>query len=149
MMVSLGTCTIICGTLTYLATGPVIVGHSVIVWALLDLELELLALHSGSARPVSASALSPASVLRRWSPWHAWHLVWSARSPAWHLLCSGWSPKLAGLPSVVVINVGTDIFNDGTLTYLATGPVFVGHSVMVWVWLELELWLLALHWGSA
>ena len=112
MMVSLGTCTIICGTLTYLATGPVFVGHSVMVWALL--ELELLALHSGSARPVSSSALSPAAVLRWWSPWHAWHLVWSAWSLAWHLLCSGWSPILAELPTVVVINVGTDIFNDGT-----------------------------------
>jgi hypothetical protein len=149
-MVSLGTCKIIWGTLAYLATGPVIVGHSVILWAVLGLELELLALCSGSARPASTSALSPASVPRCWSPWHAWHLVWSAWSSAWQLLtCSGWSHTFAGLPSVVVINVGTGIFNVGTLTYLATGPVVVGHSVMVWVWLELELMLLALHWGSA
>ena len=108
-----------------------------------------LLLHLGSARPAPLSGLSPATVLCWWSPWPAWHLVWSAWSLAWHLLCSGWSLVVAELPSVVVINFGTDIFNDGTLTYLATGPVFVGHSVMVWVWLELELMLLALHWGSA
>ena len=150
MVVSLGTFIVIDGTLTYLATGPVIVGHSLIVWVLLELELlehwnSGLLLHSGSARPAPLSGLSPATVLCWWSPWPAWHLVWSAWSSAWHLLCSGWSIPAAELPSVVVISLGTVIFTDGTLTYLATGPVIVGHSLMVWVLLELEL---LEHWNS-
>ena len=47
--------------------------------------------------------------------------------------------------------MGNVIVLDGTSTYLMTGPVLVGHSLTDWVFLELELelWLLELHWGSA
>ena len=70
---------------------------------------------------------------------------------AWHLSCSGWSILVAELPSEVVINLGNVMDIDGTSTYLTTGPVVVGHSLTDWVLLELELelWLLELHWGSA
>ena len=50
--------------------------------------------------------------------------------------------------SEVVINLGNVMDIDGTSTYLTTGPVVVGHSLTEWVLLglELELWLLELHW---
>ena len=107
----MGTFKLIDGTLTYLATGPVVVGHSLTVWVFLELlehwnsgTLE----HCGSARSAPFSDWSPAALLRWWSPWHAWSLSpilqsalhWcSARSPcfsAWpHVssavhLCSAW-----------------------------------------------------------